>query len=89
MLIAWPVQNTAQGSGGCTVLSLAACGFLSMGDSSALGVGQEGLATPTVLGIEHLLIAPLLKEFVDVFHDPVFPTDIHITHDIDLIDPMS
>ena len=31
----------------------------SMGDSSALGGGQEGLATLIVLGMEHPLVAPV------------------------------
>ena len=42
--------------------------FLSIGDRNALV--QEVLATPTVLGMDHTLVAPLLGEFANVFSDP-------------------
>ena len=71
----------------CLLKHAASCLF--MGDSSAPGVGQEGLATPTVLGIDHPLVVSLLNEFTNIFCDPIFPLDIHFTHDLDLIDPAS
>ena len=53
------------------------------------GVGKKGLATLTVLGMDHTLVAPLLKEFADVFSNPVLSPDMHVTYDIHLIDPTS
>ena len=66
-----------------------AASYLSMGDSSAREVGQEGLATLNVPAIELSLVAPLLKESRDVFCNPVFSPDMHIIHDIDLTNPMT
>ena len=60
---------------------IASCLFIR--DSSAPGAGQEGLATPIVPGMHLLLVAPLLKEFIDVFSNPVFPPDMHVTFYID------
>ena len=66
-----------------------AASCVSMVDHSALGVEQKGLATPTVLGIDHPLVLPLLKKFVDVFCDPVFPPDTYIIHDLVFFYPTS
>ena len=45
---------------------------LPMGDSSAPGVGQEGLATLTILGMDYPLVASFLEEFINIVSDPVF-----------------
>ena len=60
-----------------------------MGYRSALGVGQEGLATPTILGMDHLLFAPVFKELIQMYPLPYLPTRYMFTHNINLIDPMS
>ena len=52
-------------------------------------MGQNRLAIPNVLGTDNSLVAPLLKELIDWLSDPVFLSDMHVTHDIDLIDPTS
>ena len=79
--------HKAMGYTWCYLLQSAAF-YLSMGDSSSLVVVQEGFITLTILGMDHPMVAPFLKEFADVFSDPVFPPGIYITRDIDLIDPM-
>ena len=63
--------------------------YLSIGDRGAVLLGQEGLATPTVPGMDHPLVAPPLEEFADMFSDLAFPPDVHIAYNIDLIDPVS
>ena len=88
VLILCPAKDFAQGDALYCLLQ-PATSYLSMQNSSALGLGQEGLLTPTVLGINHPLVALLFKDSVDISSNPIFLPDIYITHNIDLIDPTS
>ena len=46
--------------------------YMSIEDSNALGVGQEGLATPTVQGMDHLLVAHSLSSLHIYLITPYF-----------------
>ena len=52
------------------------------------GDGAGGISYPNVPGMDHPLVSLLLKEFIDMFSDPVFLLDIYITNDIALLDPV-
>ena len=71
--IVYPVKDIAKGLRGYMVLSIATCGFLSIfGRQQCTGGSTRAIRNTTILGIEHPLVAPLLKEFVDVFYNLVF-----------------
>ena len=90
VLIVCPMQDFGKMSGVCMLLSFATYGFLSIYErQQCTGGGEEGLPTPTVLGMDHPLVAPLPKEFTDMFSDLVFSPAMHNTHDIHLIVPTS
>ena len=75
-----PVQSLSKGEGDAWHCSLQLVAFyLSVGDNSTPGLGQKGLATPNISGIDYPLVAPLFEKFVYISNNPVFLPDTYIT----------